>query len=58
MNTLSVAPTIFTEGMNWGIAYDLPNETSTIQALSGSKYVHQRRSRRDLYEKMELAMDS
>ncbi|GLV31718.1 uncharacterized protein CBL_07478 [Carabus blaptoides fortunei] len=58
VNTLSAAPTIFTESVNWGIAYDLPNETSTIQALFGSKHVHQRRSRRELYEKMELVMDS
>lgn len=27
MKTLSSDPNIFTEGVNWGISYDLPNET-------------------------------
>lgn len=56
--TLTSARTIFTESINWGIAYDLPNTTFASQQLDKSKHVKQRRLRRDLYGKFELVMNS
>lgn len=49
---------IFTEAINWGIAYDLPNESSTIREILHPKHIMRRRNRRDLYQKMEVIMDS
>lgn len=49
----------FTEAINWGISYDLPNATSIIEDFrTPGGFVRKRRSRRDLYKKMELIMDS
>lgn len=62
MTAVTVAPTtIWTEGLNWGIAYDLPNDTSVFKESKkyfAPKYLMQRRHRRELYNKMELIMDS
>nr|XP_022900459.1 uncharacterized protein LOC111413657 [Onthophagus taurus] len=49
---------IFTEGLNWGISYELPNDTSSIKQFFKPKPVLQRRHRRDLYQKMEVIMNS
>lgn len=47
--------------MNWGIAYNLPNETifrRTERDLPDMpKMIYQRRNRQELYHKMELAID-
>ncbi|GJQ70731.1 hypothetical protein Trydic_g664 [Trypoxylus dichotomus] len=49
---------IFTEGLNWGISYELPNDSSEFREHLFPKRVMQRRHRRDLYQKMELIMNS
>ncbi|XP_041980979.1 uncharacterized protein LOC121734434 [Aricia agestis] len=56
----SSSPGTFTFGLNWGIAYELPNNTETAAFYRKKirKPVAQRRSRRDLYEKLELIMDN
>lgn len=47
--------------LNWGVAYDLPNETLSATTNRNKadmpKPVVQRRYRRDLYSKLELAMN-
>ncbi|XP_055547125.1 uncharacterized protein LOC129731286 [Wyeomyia smithii] len=49
---------MFSWGVNWGIAYNLPNETISIQQdMMEPKPMAQRRHRRDLYQKMELAIN-
>lgn len=52
---------IYTWGLNWGIAYELPNQNSTLEALRKlNKIPHPlvaRRFRRDLYSKLELIMN-
>ncbi|XP_028032043.1 uncharacterized protein LOC114244429 [Bombyx mandarina] len=57
----STAPGTFTFGLNWAIAYELPNATETTafytQKYKYKKPVHQRRSRRELYEKIETILD-
>ncbi|CAG4935767.1 unnamed protein product [Colias eurytheme] len=56
---ISSSPGIFTFGLNWGIAYELPNVTETAYAYRRKKKpLMQRRSRRDLYEKLELIIDN
>ncbi|KAF5307135.1 hypothetical protein FQR65_LT07119 [Abscondita terminalis] len=49
---------IFTEAINWGIAYDLPNESSILREFFYPQHEMQRRNRRDLYQNMEIIMDS
>lgn len=50
---------IFTEGVNWGVAYDLPNRTTFREYFEDkSNYILRRRHRRDLYSKAEVIMDS
>lgn len=49
---------IFTEAINWGIAYELPNESSTLREFLYPKHIMRRRNRRDLYQKLETIMDS
>ncbi|CAD7089914.1 unnamed protein product [Hermetia illucens] len=52
--------------LNWGVAYDLPNETWVIQHAHGFKNTIipddkpkvQRRFRRSLYEQIEMLLDS
>ncbi|CAH1974898.1 unnamed protein product [Acanthoscelides obtectus] len=51
-------PGIFTESIAWGLAYELPNDTRSLEELIGSKYMIKRRNRRDLYSKMETILDS
>ncbi|CAH0399375.1 unnamed protein product [Chilo suppressalis] len=57
----TTAPGTFTLGMNWGIAYELPNATETL-TLYHRKYklkgIAQRRNRRDLYQKLELILEN
>lgn len=48
----------FTEAINWGIAYELPNDSSTVREFFHPKHIMKRRHRRDLYQKMEVIMDS
>ncbi|CAD0202329.1 unnamed protein product [Chrysodeixis includens] len=55
------APGTFTWGMNWGIAYELPNATESnrfYRRFKGRRPAEQRRSRRELYQKLETIMDS
>lgn len=50
----------FSWALNWGIAYDLPNETFVIDQRNQKlhpKPLVQRRHRRDLYQRLELAID-
>ncbi|XP_072938399.1 uncharacterized protein [Epargyreus clarus] len=56
----STSPGTFTFGLNWGIAYELPNTTETARFYRKKyrKPVSQRRSRRELYEKLELILDN
>lgn len=53
-------PGIFTWGLNWGIAYELPNETMLAEGLKRVNALPRplvaRRDRRDLYSKLELIM--
>lgn len=61
MTAVTIAPTtIWTEGLNWGISYDLPNDTAIFREYRKylPKPMMQRRHRRDLYHKMEVIMDS
>ncbi|XP_052890091.1 uncharacterized protein LOC128298378 [Anopheles moucheti] len=45
--------------LNWGIAYNLPNQTVSFQKeMAEPKPMVQRRFRRDLYQKLEVIMDS
>ncbi|XP_031636367.1 uncharacterized protein LOC116349194 [Contarinia nasturtii] len=46
--------------LNWGLAYDLPNETWVIQHRHEKypKPLVQRRHRRDLYNRLEVAIDN
>ncbi|XP_063382827.1 uncharacterized protein LOC134669248 [Cydia fagiglandana] len=58
----SSAPGTFNFGLNWGIAYELPNATETLAAYHRKyrlgKPAAQRRSRRDLYEKLEAILNN
>ncbi|XP_045776055.1 uncharacterized protein LOC123874609 [Maniola jurtina] len=57
----TTAPGTFTFGMNWGIAYELPNNTETALFYRSKKHkkpVVMRRSRRELYEKLEIILDN
>ncbi|VVC97720.1 unnamed protein product, partial [Leptidea sinapis] len=55
----SSSPGTFTFGLNWGIAYELPNATETAYAFRRKKKpLVQRRSRRELYQKLELILDN
>lgn len=50
---------IFSQGINWGMAFDLPNNTVVLKnykTLGGFR--RRNRNRRDIYQKMELIMDS
>ncbi|XP_052863501.1 uncharacterized protein LOC128270138 [Anopheles cruzii] len=45
--------------LNWGIAYNLPNQTiSFVQEMAEPKPMVQRRNRRDLYQKLEVIMNN
>ncbi|XP_053671766.1 uncharacterized protein LOC128721977 [Anopheles nili] len=45
--------------LNWGIAYNLPNQTVSFQKeMTEPKPMVQRRYRRDLYQRLEVIMDS
>ncbi|KAG6451058.1 uncharacterized protein LOC115444166 [Manduca sexta] len=57
----ATAPGTFTFGLNWAIAYELPNATETAAFYTTKKYkkpLAQRRSRRELYEKLEKILDN
>ncbi|KAL1506072.1 hypothetical protein ABEB36_005503 [Hypothenemus hampei] len=47
---------IFSEGVNWGLVYDLPNDTRPL--FDYHKAVEKRRNRRDLYGKIESVLTS
>ncbi|KAG4065212.1 hypothetical protein HA402_007609 [Bradysia odoriphaga] len=51
----------FSWGVNWGVAYELPNQTWIVNHRDQIREKHkaqlQRRHRRELYHKMELAID-
>lgn len=50
---------IFTEGVNWGISYNLPNDSKQLtDIMYKPKKLMQRRHRRELYSKLELIMNS
>lgn len=49
---------IFTEGVNWGISYELPNDTKSFKDFKKPLAVMRRRNRRDLYGKMETIINS
>lgn len=47
--------------LNWGLAYDLPNHTWIIEQLDKKPFpkpLIQRRHRRELYGRLELAIDT
>lgn len=50
----------FSWALNWGLAYDLPNHTWIVNELNKKHFPKpfvQRRHRRELYNRMELAID-
>ncbi|XP_050293769.1 uncharacterized protein LOC126734269 [Anthonomus grandis grandis] len=47
---------IFSEGINWGLVYDLPNDTRPLLEYYGAS--QKRRNRRDLYSKVETLLQS
>ncbi|ERL84831.1 hypothetical protein D910_02255 [Dendroctonus ponderosae] len=47
---------IFTEGINWGLVYDLPNDTKPF--IDGYGPALKRRNRRELYTKVEDILNS
>ncbi|KAK9884182.1 hypothetical protein WA026_005136 [Henosepilachna vigintioctopunctata] len=49
---------IFTEGVNWGMAYQLPNKTTYLDNLPLNKHVIKRRDRKMLYENVETIMNN
>ena len=53
-----ITNTLYTEGINWGITYNLPNDTEWLKDIIRPKRAMQRRHRRDLYKTLEIAMDS
>lgn len=53
-----ITNSLYTEGINWGITYNLPNDTSTFKDIIKPKRAMQRRHRRELYKTLEVAMDS
>ncbi|KAJ2949433.1 hypothetical protein O0L34_g15352 [Tuta absoluta] len=58
----TTAPGTFTFGLNWGIAYELPNATESLsfyhKKYKLKKPASQRRSRRELYGKLETLIDN
>ncbi|XP_058826159.1 uncharacterized protein LOC131686056 [Topomyia yanbarensis] len=49
---------MFSWALNWGMAYNLPNQTVTFdQEIKEPKPIAQRRYRRDLYHRLEVAMN-
>ncbi|XP_066141738.1 uncharacterized protein [Euwallacea fornicatus] len=48
--------TIFSEGINWGLVYDLPNQTAPF--LDYFAPAQKRRNRRELYRKVEDILSS
>lgn len=60
----STSPGTFTFGLNWAIAYELPNSTETAayyhiynRKIFRQQHMQQRKYRRDLYGKLEAIMD-
>ncbi|KAJ1521372.1 hypothetical protein ONE63_003048 [Megalurothrips usitatus] len=52
-------PPIWTQGINWGITYDLPNGTQIYGPSGlGPAGAAGRRGRRDLYRRVQTAIDS
>lgn len=51
---------VFVEAINFGIAYDLPNDTSVFREYKKllPMPLMRRRHRRDLYNKMEVLMEA
>lgn len=50
----------FSWAINWGLAYDLPNDTWIINERNRKvfpKQIVQRRHRRDLYNRLETVID-
>lgn len=50
----------FSWAINWGLAYDLPNDTWIINEKNRKvfpKQIVQRRHRRDLYDRLENIID-
>lgn len=59
LKALTGPDTIFTEGVNWALSYDLPNETIHNRKETGYDFpVVLKRHKRDLYVRMEKLMDS
>ncbi|KAJ1531523.1 hypothetical protein ONE63_000198 [Megalurothrips usitatus] len=52
------SPAFWTQGFNWGIGYDLPNGTQLAAPAGFGRFVEARRDRRDLYRRLETAIDS
>jgi hypothetical protein len=53
-----VGGNIFTTGMNWAVAFDLPNHTLRNPHPKEMSPSLLRRQRRELYRRLETAMDS
>ncbi|VEN60375.1 unnamed protein product, partial [Callosobruchus maculatus] len=47
---------LFFEGVNWAVAYRLPNQTDIVDLIS-EKHKKRRRERRDLYKKIESVIE-
>jgi hypothetical protein len=56
---LDADPMIFTEAVNWAVSYELPNQTIRNPDTNRLEVPYiLRRNRRELYQRMEVAMDS
>jgi hypothetical protein len=58
-NVFDTDPVVYTEAVNWAVSYELPNQT--IRNPETNRLVVPyilRRNRRELYQKLEVAMDS
>lgn len=61
---VTVCPTVTTvtsfglyyQGVNWGVAYTLPNRSS-VEEYVLSRHVKRRREKRELYSRMETIMN-
>jgi len=53
-----VGGNVFTSGMNWAVAFDLPNHTLRSPRKNRASPLLLRRQRRELYRRLETAMNS
>ncbi|XP_045477513.1 uncharacterized protein LOC123682777 [Harmonia axyridis] len=52
------AGSIFTEGVNWGISYQLPNKTTYLDNIKKKSHIIKRSERRSIYESIEQIIEN